>query len=102
VDFQPMSPDELSRAVQFLLTQQAASEARFDARMEQLTQKTDRVADGLIGLTAIVGRVVDTVSSLADAQKHTDEQLRLSESHLNVLIEMFERHLREDHGHEPS
>ena len=122
-----MSPEEIQRTVQCLLHQQArfaadsaTSQARFDARIEKLSAKieklsgkTDQVADGLIGLTAIVGHVVDSVSQIADAQKHTDEQLlatdaRLSESinrvesHLNAVIEMFERHLREDHGHRPS
>jgi len=127
VEFQPMSPEEIQRTVQFLLHQQAqfaadsaASQAQFDARIEKLSAKleklsanTDQVADGLIGLTTIVGHVVDSVSRIADAQKRTDEQLlaadaKLSEhintveSHLNVVIQMFERHLREDHGHRPS
>jgi hypothetical protein len=102
VDFQPMSFEEMQRTMQFLLQQQA----KFDAGMEQLREKTDRISDALIGLTGIVGR-------LALAQEETDRQLRRSlaetdahindvESHLNVLIEMFERHLREDHGHRPS
>ncbi|MBF8300507.1 MAG: hypothetical protein HW394_877 [Acidobacteria bacterium] len=120
MEFQPMSPEEIQRTVQFLLHQQAqfaadsaTSQAGFDARIEKLSAKTEQVADGLIGLTTIVGHVVDSVSQIADAQKRTDEQLlatdaRLSESinrvesHLNAVIEMFERHLREDHGHRPS
>jgi len=113
VEFQPMSPDEIQRTVQFLLHQQAqfaadfaASGARFDARFEKLSAKTDQVADGLIGLTAIVGRVVDSVAQIAEAQKRTDEQLRATDarlrSHLNVVVQMFERHLREDHGRRPT
>ena len=111
-----MSPEEMQRTLQFLLQQQAqfvadsaANQARFDARLEQVTS-------GLVGLTAIVGQVVDSVSQIAVAQKRTDEQLRSTdarlselsehvstvESHLDVVIEMFERHLREDHGHRPS
>lgn len=97
-----MSPEEIQRTVQFLLNQQAqfaadlaASQARFDARIEALSAKTDRMADGVIGLTTIVGHVVDSVSRIAEAQKRTD-------SHLDVVIQMFERHLREDHGHRPS
>jgi ABC-type transporter Mla subunit MlaD len=115
-----MSPEEMQRTLQFLLQQQAqfvadsaASQARFDAGLEQVTS-------GLVGLTAIVGQVVDSVSQIAAAQKRTDEQLRATneqlratdarlsehitsvESHLDVVIEMFERHLREDHGHRPS
>ena len=123
MEFQPMSPEEMQRTMQFLLRQQAQSAAdsaesrvRFDADFKKLS-------DGLIGLTAIVGRVVDSVGQIAEAQtrtdeqqKRTDEQLRATgarvddlgeyiktvESHLNVVIEMFERHLREDHGQRPS
>jgi hypothetical protein len=112
MEFQPMSPEEIERTVQFLLQQQAQFATDFD----RLAGKTDRIADGLIGLTAIVGR-------LADGQRLTDEQLKATgdqlkatdgqlarlgehistvESHLNVVIQMFERHLREDHGTPPS
>ena len=108
-----MSPEEMQRAMQFLLSQQAqfaADIARNEARM---TEGFARLNDGLVGLTAIVGQ-------LAAAQLRTDEQLRESEarwraadnslkehidaveSHLDVVIEMFERHLREKHGQEPS
>jgi hypothetical protein len=92
VEFQPMSPEEVQRTVQFLLHQQAqfaadlaASQARFDeriekldVRLEQLAGKTDRVTDAVLGLTAIVGHVVEVVSELTEAQK---------------------RHLRDDHGY---
>jgi len=102
VEFEPMSPEEIERTVQFLLRQQA----QFAADLEKLSAKTDRMTEGIVGLTAIVGA----------AQQRTDEQFRRTdtrlnelgeyiktvESHLNVLIEMFERHLREDHGHRPS
>ena len=120
VEFQPMSPEEMQRMMQFLLNQQArfdANSARFEVGMEKLSAKTDRIADGLIGLTGIVGQ-------LAASQQRTDEQLRQQlketdarlretdarlsehietvESHLNVVVQMFERHLREDHGHPPA
>ena len=105
MDFQPMSPDEIQRTIQSLLHQQAqfaadsaASQVRFDARIEKISAKTDQVAEGLLGLTAIVGHVVDSVSQIADAQKRTDEQLRDTDARLNVVIQIFERHLREDHG----
>jgi predicted nucleic acid-binding Zn-ribbon protein len=108
VEFQPMSPEEIERTMQFLLNQQA----QFAVDLSRLSGKTDQIADGLIGLTALVGRVVDAVSARQD---RTDEQLRATdeklretgdyiktvESHLNVLIEMFERSLREDRGRDP-
>jgi hypothetical protein len=123
VEFQPMSPEDMQRTMQFVLQQQA----QFAADFAKLSGKVDLVTDGLIGLTAIVGRVVDSVGEIAEAQKRTDEQQRRTdeqqkrtdeqlratdarlsehistvETHLNIVIEMFERHLREDHGHRPS
>jgi hypothetical protein len=105
VEFQPMSPEDIERIVHFLLHQQA----QFAADFEKLSAKTDRIADGVIGLTGIVGR-------LATAQDRTDQQLndtktrlddlgqyiKTVESHWNVVIRMFERRLGEDHGHPTS
>jgi methyl-accepting chemotaxis protein len=112
VEFQPMSPDDMQRAMQFLLQQQAQyaadsadSQARFDERFEQLSGKIDEVASGLIGLsgridevatglislTSIVdrvvdgvGRVVDGVGQIAEAQKRTDEQLKRTDEQLRA------------------
>jgi ABC-type transporter Mla subunit MlaD len=114
-----MSPEEIERTVQFLLQQQAQAAANF----EKLSAKTDRIADGLIGLTGFVGRGFEALERLGEAQQRTDQQLkemsesleetdrrlrdtdaRLSahieavESHLDIVIDTFERHLREDHG----
>ena len=142
-----MSPEEIERTVQFLLHQQA----QFAADFERLSAKTDRIADGLIGLTGVVGnltgnvghltdhlghitdrlgdvtdrlgdvtdrlgdvtdqldqithqvervtdrleQVTDRVDRLAASQERTDQQMR-------DLQELFERHLREDHGHGPN
>ena len=113
MDFQPMSPEEMQRTMQFLLDQQA----RFDTQIERLSGKVDRMADGLIGLTGTVGRLATTVDHFAEEHdrqlREAREQLEAAdanlrsyirdvESHLNVVIEMFERHLREDHGSKPS
>ena len=116
MDFQPMSPEEMQRTMQFLLNQQG----RFDAQLAQLSGKVDRMADGLVGLTGLVARFAGRVDQLAAAQEENARQLLASreqlekadsdlreyiqtvESHLDLLIEMFERHLREDHGSKPS
>ena len=83
VEFQPMSPDEIERTMQFLLRQQAQFEAdmaRVETNLEKLSAKTDNIADGLIGLTGVVGQLTNNVWRLSD---------------------MFERHLREHHGQAP-
>ena len=86
MDFQPMSPEEMQRAMQFIINHQAqfasdhakfaadferlsADHARFAADLEKLSAKTDRIADGVIGLTGLVGRAID---ALATAQVRAD------------------------------
>jgi hypothetical protein len=105
VEFRPMTPDEIERTVQFLLQQQA----QFAADFERLSTKVDGLAHAMVGLTGIVGR-------LAEAQELTDQQLRRTDArvadlaeqvqrtdaHFDVLVEMSERHLRDDHGRRPS
>jgi hypothetical protein len=97
-----MSPEEIERTVQFLLQLQAQSAAD----MAKWEARANRVEDGLVGLTAIVGQI-------AAAQLRSDERLderftelgdyiKTVESHLNAVIDTFERHLREDHGQQPS
>src|SRR5262245_59180120 len=109
VEFRPMSPDEIERTMQFLLRQQAqftADSARNDARWaelrDELTEKTRQLTEGLFGLTSVIGTLA--FSQLAtDRQLQTvDRQLQTTEEHLNTLIQLFERHLPEDHGAQPS
>ena len=92
-----------------------------------LTGIVGRLSDQQEALIGIVGgladqheRTIDIVARLAD---RTDQQIRETntqiretntrvddvgqyiktvEAHLNVVLEMFERHLREDHGQRPS
>jgi len=109
-----MTPDEIERTMLFLPRQQA----QFAADFENLSGKTDPIADGLIGLTGIVGRLAEAQEQTSSRLRETDQRLReadarfreadarliermgTTEAHLNILIEMFERHLRESHGGE--
>jgi hypothetical protein len=109
VDFQPMSPEDMQRAMQFLLNQQAqfaadlaklaADSARNEARM---TEGFGRVNDGLVGLTAIVGQLAASQQRSDERVDELGEYIRSVESHVNVVVDMFDRHLREDHGRPPS
>jgi hypothetical protein len=106
-----MSPEEIERTMQFILQQQA----QFVTGMDKLSVKTDHMAEGLIGLTAIVGHLAESQRLTGEQLKATDRQLEATnqglgglgdyiktvESHLDILIEMFERHLRDDHGAAP-
>ena len=130
VEYRPMSPEDMERTMQFLLSQQA----QFSADFAKLEVKVDRVTDAVLGLTGSLGHLTGVVdrltgvvgqlaerqaeterlfaeqrretdrrfAELADAQKRTDEHLNTVEGHLDALIVTFERHLRETHGHGPS
>jgi hypothetical protein len=83
--------------MQFLLQQQAQFSAdptristkvdRLSTNVEQLSTKTDLIAEGLIGLTGIVGRLVEAQARTDEQLKETDQRLS---GHMNVVIEMFE------------
>ena len=109
MDFQPMSPEEMQRAMQFLVHQQAQfaadiarNDTRWTERFDQLSAKTDQIAVGLLGLTGIVGQLAALQQRTDKRMDELGEYIRSVESHLNVVIEVFERHLREDHGRPPS
>jgi cell division protein FtsB len=109
VDFQPMSPDEMQRTMQFLLNQQAKFAVDFDKsteRFDQLVGKTDRIADAMIGLTAIVGKVVSAQDENArqiDSLQASVRDLKTSVDVLKVSVarlhDTVEQHLRNDHGY---
>jgi hypothetical protein len=102
VDFEPMSPDEMQRTMQFLLRQQA----QFESNFEKLLAKVERIGEGLVALTGVVGRgsqtLFERMEQLTERMDRLTEAQQRTDDHLNVVIEMFERHLREDHGHGPS
>ena len=123
MDFEPMSPEERERMMQFLLNQQAQfaadfSESQEDARVrsQQVDERMNRMSDAVVGLAGIVGSAVDVLGRfdqrldrLAETQAATDARLKQladaqtrTDEHLNVVITMFERHLGTDHGASPS
>jgi hypothetical protein len=106
-----MSREEVERTVQFLLQQQAqfaAEMARNEVRFGELTAKAQQVADGVIGLTAVGHLAAEqqlTAQQIKDANaKVADlgDYIKTVGSHLDVVVEMFDRHLREEHGRRPS
>ena len=108
VDFQPMSPDERERMMQFLLNQQA----QFAADHAKSQERLGRVESALVAVTGVFGRLADNaerhdveLAAIRAAQAKTDEQLsrlderqQRSDERLDIVVNLFERHLREDHG----
>ena len=100
-----MSPEDMQHTMQFLLNQQAqfaadfakfetamaSNEARWTDRFDQLSGKTDQIAGGLIGLTGIVGQLAAVQQRSDKRLDELGEYIKTVESHLNIIIEMFER-----------
>jgi uncharacterized protein with von Willebrand factor type A (vWA) domain len=116
VEFQPMSPEEMQRMMQFLLNQQAQFDADLAKSQERFDAGMERLSGGLTGLTAIVGQLAlsqqltaeqlrqagEQIKETGIQLRETDAQLRETDTRLNRLGQMFDRHLREDHGHSPA
>jgi hypothetical protein len=126
VEFQPMSPEEIQRTMQFLITHQAQFAADFERlsiKVDGLTDKVAGVADAVARLTTVAGHTLAAVGDLVgtaerqggnmerliEAQRRTDarlielaEQGKETDARLGALIDLFERHLREDHPPRPS
>ncbi len=126
MEFQPMSPEEMQRTMQFLV----AHQAQFAADFERLSIKVDGLADKVTGVTDAVARLTTvaghtlaavgdvagtverlggTVERLRDSERRVDarlielaEQGKATDAKLAALIDLFERHLREDHPPRPS
>ena len=121
-----MSPEEMQRTMQFLV----AHQAQFAADFERLSIKVDGLADKVTGVTDAVARLTTvaghtlaavgdvagtverlggTVERLRDSERRVDARLielaaqgKATDAKLAALIDLFERHLREDHPPRPS
>ncbi len=121
-----MSPEEMQRTTQFLLahqTQFAADFERLSIKVDGLADKVTGVTDAVARLTTVAGhtlaavgdvagtveRLGGTVERLRDSERRVDarlielaEQGKATDAKLAALIDLFERHLREDHPPRPS
>ena len=88
MDFQPMSPDEIQRTMQFLLNQQAKFAVdleRLSERDDRLSEKTERIADSMIVVTSVLGQLIT--------------EGRTTSQRIDRLHDVFVQHLRRDHGY---
>ena len=68
----------------------------------QLAGVVDRIGQAQLRTDAHVAGLATQLSGLAEQAQGLSDQIQRTDSHLDILIEMFERHLREDHGKSPS
>ena len=81
MDFQPMSPDEMQRTMQFLLDHRA----KFAVDLDKLEEKTQRIADSMIVVTSVLGQLIT--------------EQRATNQRVDRLHEVFMQHMRRDHGY---
>jgi ABC-type transporter Mla subunit MlaD len=102
LDFQPMSPDEMHRTMQFLLGQQAKFSVDFDRlseKVERLADTTDRLAEKTDRLAEKTDRLAATADRIADAVIDLTGIVGRLATSQDDLRDIVQRHLREDHGY---
>jgi hypothetical protein len=100
-----MSPDEMQRTMQFLVEHQAQFAADFEklsAKVDGLVDSVKETREAVNGLTTVVGHTVGLMGELTVKMGHLAEQGRRTDERLDRLTELFDRHLRDDHGRNPS
>jgi hypothetical protein len=99
MEFELMSQEELQRSVQQLLDRQPKHEPAAPATAESLAEKADQLTDGLIGLTALVKRVVDDIDRIvehkAEAATRHDREAETRVNQLNQFVSRAQAQLVE-------
>jgi|ERR1044072_8998846 uncharacterized protein YoxC len=111
-----MTNEEFNRKIEFLLNRQAALEARMQHVEEVLPKQTEALGELISASSTLTNTVVDgfrvvfdTLAQLAgsmtqlsesmhERMKHTDEKINMLIDAQMRTEEIFNRHLREQHG----
>ena len=108
-----MTPEEMERAIEFLLDHHPKFAAELQQSREdlQIMRETQRdfqsqlgkLGEAVIALTGMVGRIAEAqirtdtrVAELADAQLKTDEKISEMGGRLNDFILVLERYISEN------
>lgn len=93
-----MTPEEMEKAMQFIIEQQA----QFAADIQKLTEKQSLLSDATIGNTGMIGRILQVLDriteehvKLARAQTELVEAQAQTDSRLNTFIVTVERYISE-------
>ncbi len=99
-----MTQDEMERAIQFVLNQQAqfwVGMQELKERQEQTSKDVERLSDGLDTVVALVGRLAQAeieltnrMAALAEAGKETQERL-------DAFIVFVEKYIETHNGGKP-
>src|SRR5438128_8540179 len=93
-----MTNEEMQRAMEFIVEQQAQSTAKIDALAEAQTRNTEGIG-ALLSIAEIHEREINTlgyqVSTLSQEIGNLGETTRATDDRLNVLINIVERQISE-------
>jgi len=99
-----MTGEEMERAIEFLLKNQAdfaARQDRTDARLDELTAQVSETGRQLATYAQTQSQFIEivttTMTSLAESQAQTDAKLKQTDDRLNKLIGLFEQHIVAGH-----
>ena len=99
-----MTNEEMQRAMDFIVQQQAQSTAKIDALAEAQTRNTEGIG-ALLSIAEIHEREINTlghqVSTLSREIGNLGETTRATDDRLKVLINIVERQISEDRNGKP-
>ena len=99
-----MTNEEMERAMEFLVQQQA----QFSTDLQQVQRTLGKLTDATLGVVAMMGQLIqqhkEFAVQMAETQATTDEKLKElsekgaeTEERLNIFINVVERYISERH-----
>lgn len=106
-----MTNEEMQKAMEFIVNQQAQSGAKIDALAEAQTRNTEGIR-ALLSIAEIHEREIaslgQTIAAVSDNSRKTDERIaalsengRATDERLNALINVVERQISEGRNGKP-
>jgi two-component sensor histidine kinase len=103
-----MTPDEMERTIQFVVSQQA----QFVSGLQGMRQEADRrhghLMEGIVGLTSVVGhlarhmtQLTERVDRLAESHEALAQAQQETEARLQTLMDVVDKYFRDRNNGRP-
>jgi len=94
-----MTGEEMERAIEFLLQSQGKHEARLDELTVQVSETSKQLQTYAETQSQFIEIVTQAMTNLADAQARTERTVNETNSRLDRLAALVERHIEGEHAH---